>query len=189
MPENSARPIAESRNRPNEQTAFDCGTSAETTQQLATGRGAPAAAGRLRRWLVAHAHEKARRGLRRVRGRHVKDPTAPTLGPFRRLVETDNFAADVADTRGSDRRIIRANPRHGNALLATFAPWRFSLSARKKSPPRARGSPRRAWKKSGDTYSRTLGTTIGSESLTTVFGMGTGVAFQIWSPESSRGRR
>ena len=32
--------------------------------------------------------------------------------------------------------------------------------------------------RSGDTYSRTLGTTIGSESLTTVFGMGTGVAFQ-----------
>ena len=41
-------------------------------------------------------------------------------------------------------------------------------------------------KKSGDTYSRTFGTTIGSESLTTVFGMDTGVAFQIWSPESSR---
>ncbi len=43
----------------------------------------------------------------------------------------------------------------------------------------------------GDTYSRTFGTTIGSESLTTVFGMGTGVAFQIWSPErdlSSRSR-
>ena len=40
-------------------------------------------------------------------------------------------------------------------------------------------------KKSGDTYSRTFGTTIGSESLTTVFGMGTGVAFQICSPERS----
>ena len=39
--------------------------------------------------------------------------------------------------------------------------------------------------KSGDTYSRTFGTTIGSESLTTVFGMGTGVAFRIWSPERS----
>ena len=37
---------------------------------------------------------------------------------------------------------------------------------------------------SGDTYSRALGTTIGSGSLTTVFGMGTGVTFQIWSPES-----
>ena len=36
---------------------------------------------------------------------------------------------------------------------------------------------------SGDTYSRTCGTTIGSGSLTTVFGMGTGVTFQIWSPE------
>ncbi len=37
--------------------------------------------------------------------------------------------------------------------------------------------------KSGDTYFRTCGTIIGSESLTTVFGMGTGVTFQIWSPE------
>ena len=38
-------------------------------------------------------------------------------------------------------------------------------------------------KKTGDTYSRTFGTTIGSESLTAVFGMGTGVTFQICSPE------
>jgi len=37
---------------------------------------------------------------------------------------------------------------------------------------------------SGDTYSRACGTTIGSGSLTTVFGMGTGVTFQIWSPEN-----
>jgi hypothetical protein len=46
-------------------------------------------------------------------------------------------------------------------------------------------------KKSGDTYSRTFGTTIGSESLTTVFGMGTGVTFRIWSPEEvdAAGRR
>ena len=43
-------------------------------------------------------------------------------------------------------------------------------------------------KKSGDTYSRAFGTTIGSESLTAVFGMGTGVAFRIWSPERSRAR-
>ena len=41
---------------------------------------------------------------------------------------------------------------------------------------------------SGDTYSRALGTTIGSGSLTTVFGMGTGVTFQIWSPERSSRR-
>ena len=40
--------------------------------------------------------------------------------------------------------------------------------------------------KSGDTYSRTFGTTIGSESLTTVFGMGTGVASRILSPENRR---
>ena len=38
-------------------------------------------------------------------------------------------------------------------------------------------------KDSGNTYSRACGTTIGSGSLTTVFGMGTGVTFQIWSPE------
>ena len=31
------------------------------------------------------------------------------------------------------------------------------------------------------------GTIIGSESLTTVFGMGTGVAFPIWSPARRRG--
>jgi hypothetical protein len=43
--------------------------------------------------------------------------------------------------------------------------------------------------KSGNTYSRALGTTIGSESLTTVFGMGTGVAFPKSSPERSRRRR
>ncbi len=55
----------------------------------------------------------------------------------------------------------------------------------KKPPgPSARGL---GWIKSGDTYSRTLGTTIGSESLTTVFGMGTGVAFPTWSPERSGG--
>ena len=40
-------------------------------------------------------------------------------------------------------------------------------------------------KDSGNTYSRAFGTTIGSGSLTTVFGMGTGVTFQIWSPDSS----
>jgi hypothetical protein len=40
-------------------------------------------------------------------------------------------------------------------------------------------------KKSGDTYSRAFGTTIGFESLTTVFGMGTGVAFRKRSPERS----
>jgi hypothetical protein len=40
-------------------------------------------------------------------------------------------------------------------------------------------------KNSGDTYSRACGTTIGSGSLTTVFGMGTGVTFQIWSPENT----
>ena len=39
-------------------------------------------------------------------------------------------------------------------------------------------------KNSGDTYSHAFGTTIGSESLTTVFGMGTGVTFQICSPEN-----
>lgn len=39
--------------------------------------------------------------------------------------------------------------------------------------------------KAGDTYSHAFGTTIGSGSLTTVFGMGTGVAFQKWSPASS----
>ena len=34
-------------------------------------------------------------------------------------------------------------------------------------------------KKPGETYFRTCGTIIGSKSLTTVFGMGTGVTFSI----------
>ena len=38
----------------------------------------------------------------------------------------------------------------------------------------------------GDTYFRVCCTIIGSESLTTVFGMGTGVAFPIWSPGKYR---
>jgi hypothetical protein len=57
-----------------------------------------------------------------------------------------------------------------------------------KKPPGSFGNPGASRIRSGDTYSRTFGTTIGSESLTTVFGMGTGVAFQIWSPESGGGR-
>ena len=39
----------------------------------------------------------------------------------------------------------------------------------------------------GNTYFHAFGTIIGSESLTTVFGMGTGVAFPIWSPELTGG--
>ncbi len=35
------------------------------------------------------------------------------------------------------------------------------------------------FKKRGDTYFHAFGTIIGSKSLTTVFGMGTGVTFQI----------
>ena len=42
--------------------------------------------------------------------------------------------------------------------------------------------------KSGDTYSRAFGTTIGPESLTAVFEMGTGVTFRICSPEKNRRR-
>jgi hypothetical protein len=56
--------------------------------------------------------------------------------------------------------------------------------ARKAKAPFNLSIERGVWIKSGDTYSRTCGTTIGSESLTAVFGMGTGVAFRIWSPES-----
>ena len=61
-----------------------------------------------------------------------------------------------------------------------------STMARTKNPAGSAGAHGVRCKKSGDTYSRTFGTTIGSESLTTVFGMGTGVAFQIWSPERDR---
>ena len=61
-----------------------------------------------------------------------------------------------------------------------------SVRETKKPPGRRETASGAFWIRSGDTYSRTLGTTIGSESLTTVFGMGTGVAFPIWSPEKSR---
>ena len=61
------------------------------------------------------------------------------------------------------------------------------LESRNKEPPKLAVLGAR-WMESGDTYSRTLGTTIGSESLTTVFGMGTGVAFPTWSPERSERR-
>ena len=77
-----------------------------------------------------------------------------------------------------------------------------NVRTRRYGRPRARTAPHRAEKTrparrlprgpcvddSGDTYSRACGTTIGSGSLTTVFGMGTGVTFQIWSPEM-RSRR
>ncbi len=42
--------------------------------------------------------------------------------------------------------------------------------------------------KSGGTYFHAFGTIIGSESLTSVFGMGTGVTFPICSPEETGGR-
>ena len=47
-----------------------------------------------------------------------------------------------------------------------------------RKSPRDLSTPGAFWIKSGNTYSRTFDTTIGSGSLTTVFGMGTGVAFQ-----------
>ena len=75
-----------------------------------------------------------------------------------------------------------------NPALQILGPFHFDRR-RIKNPPRPQGGRGGRGKKSGDTYSRTFGTTIGSESLTTVFGMGTGVAFQIWSPERSGRRR
>ena len=66
-------------------------------------------------------------------------------------------------------------------------PRRVAVKRRNKKTPGGLSAVWGSCKKSGDTYSRTFGTTIGSESLTTVFGMGTGVTFQICSPEKSRG--
>ena len=59
-------------------------------------------------------------------------------------------------------------------------------------PPGAKKTPQDTksggvFEKTGDTYFRTFGTIIGSESLTAVFGMGTGVAFPICSPEEAGG--
>ena len=62
------------------------------------------------------------------------------------------------------------------------------MGAMKRKKPQGRKSMGLCLNESGNTYSRTCSTTIGSESLTTVFGMGTGVTFQIWSPERTVGR-
>ena len=51
-----------------------------------------------------------------------------------------------------------------------------------KTPPRRRGG---VFKNPAMTYSRAVRTTIGPGCLTAVFGMGTGVASQVWSPEGS----
>ena len=53
-----------------------------------------------------------------------------------------------------------------------------SFSAQKKLP----GQKPESFFKNGDTYFHACGTIIGLKSLTTVFGMGTGVTFSIWSP-------
>ena len=52
---------------------------------------------------------------------------------------------------------------------------------KKKKPPL--GNPRGGFKNPAIPTFALVCTIIGSESLTTVFGMGTGVAFRIWSPE------
>ncbi len=61
------------------------------------------------------------------------------------------------------------------------------ISAKKRKQPRELSLTGLFLDKSGNTYSRTCSTTIGSKSLTTVFGMGTGVTFWIWSPERTGG--
>ena len=65
------------------------------------------------------------------------------------------------------------------------SPRSVNTSERKQKAPSDR-SPTRLFKKSGNTYFRTFGTIIGSECLTTVFGMGTGVTTTISSPEKER---
>ena len=54
-------------------------------------------------------------------------------------------------------------------LTPTFA--RTHRGATQKKSPQDLLTWEAFWMKSGDTYSRTFGTTIGSESLTTMFGM------------------
>jgi hypothetical protein len=56
---------------------------------------------------------------------------------------------------------------------------------KQKKPGLVKTNPGFRFKKSGNTYFRTFGTIIGSESLSTVFGMGTGVTFPIWLPEET----
>ena len=63
--------------------------------------------------------------------------------------------------------------------------WHRACGPRVKKPFTPEGV--KDFKNPGDTYFRTCSTIIGSESLTTVFGMVTGVTFQICSPEKSTG--
>ena len=88
----------------------------------------------------------------------------------------------MCSSTGVATRLCRLAPRGRTPALAGSHPeW-----ANEKAP-RVGHEGLSLRKKSGDTYFRTFGTIIGSESLTTVFGMGTGVTFQIWSPEEVHG--
>ncbi len=82
------------------------------------------------------------------------------------------------ELRGADRSAACVVPRGGGRKDR-------GAGAEEKTPAK-QGLAGVSCSKSGDTYSRTLGATIGSESLTTVFGMGTGVTFQICSPEKGQ---
>ena len=99
---------------------------------------------------------------------------------------------------------IRANPRLIFLLLFVFFVTLWFLFTRGRFPSLALRASIRATKKPlaasfetargfenfpGDTYFRVCCTIIGSESLTTVFGMGTGVSFPISSPGSTRAGR
>ena len=77
--------------------------------------------------------------------------------------------------------------RLGVHLIGAHPCHRGSLFWRNKKPLAASFETARGFEIiPGDTYFRVCCTIIGSESLTTVFGMGTGVAFRIWSPGKDR---
>ena len=63
---------------------------------------------------------------------------------------------------------------------ASLRSLRVPPAGRRQKKPSHRSAG--AFENPGKTYFHAFGTIIGSESLTTVFGMGTGVAFPIWSP-------
>src|SRR5687767_8469957 len=96
-------------------------------------------------------------------------------GPQSQLASGKNLA--VAEAREMNRALACAACSDGSNGKANGCGGTPRLRERIKKPSREQGlkDPARP------TFAL-VGTIIGSESLTTVFGMGTGVAFPIWSP-------
>jgi hypothetical protein len=121
---------------------------------------------RPRRRLFRHIEGLCRIGTRQVHLEHffVHDLASLPLRP----VDTSNDGGRSANEAGPTIVGIRA------LVVAT-------KTGEQKTPARLPG--RGFGKNPAITYSRAIRTTIGPGCLTAVFGMGTGVSSQVWSPE------